>query len=209
MVNVEKLNKFKADVLLSGKADPEVFYFESRDAAANAVADFSKKDNVESVTFSKLFELDYVPILKDDSKEENLWIGDIMHLHNVNNMHGVLYARRFIILIPNTKANGWSLEFSTREEKKFVLHVFIPETADNELPEFTNMTVYSTDDDNNNTGTVTSIMIPIKEFYEKYHDNKGEALPENCKDMSCFMDELTTQYIQNMALMYNPYFFTV
>jgi hypothetical protein len=54
-----------------------------------------------------------------------------------------------------------------------------------------------------------NLIVPFKELYKKYHDSKGEALPENCKDMSCFMDELTTQYIQNMALMYNPYFFTV
>ena len=205
MVNVEKLNKFKTDVLFSGKADPEVFYFESREAAANAVADFSKKDNVDSVTFSKLFELDYIPVLKDDDKEQNLWIGDMMHLHNVNNMHGVLYARRFIILIPKTTTNGQELDFSEREQRKYILHIFIPESVNDELPSFTHLNVYATDANNDLTGTVMSLMIPIKELYEKYIDRNGEAVA----DVESFMVDLSFKYITNMALMYNPYFFTV
>ena len=213
MLEASSLNKYKVSINEIGK-NTFTKYFANMAEVMDYIKDLqniSENDfDGDSINIEKLIPMDYFPsgFTNANVKEENLWMGEFVHFHNLpnkNNVQGTLYSKRFICLV-----YGSGFDPVQRVARKYVAHMFLPklnsqsESYELQYKDYlkeispVTMTIHSTDDEYNDIGIVSTITLPLHELFTSAADvdvEKTNTINEDIMDL----------YIRQFADMYNPY----
>lgn len=216
MINATVVNKFKVSIKYSDE-NVDTMYFPKYKPLLDFLNEVAKDDsNIENINIAKLMPMDYIPhidIAKIDPKE-NLWMGELVHFHNLpnqQNVKGTLYARRFIMLNYTS-----DMKPENRTMNRYVLHMFLPENTEKNTLEYldkvstVNIVIYSTDENFENTGTIRSITVPFQmQFLDSLHGIGAyeEGKTDYHEELHEYIEELISFHIKITAAMFNPFAF--